>query len=81
MNSFASSASWLVVRIVFAGELPEQRLRPIAGRRRVRPDDLGQRVQLLEGVALGDPLRAERDVDPAAAVGEGRCATYSVVPG
>ena len=32
----------------------------------VGADDLGQRAQLLERVALGDPLRAERDVDVAA---------------
>ena len=50
-----------------AGELPEQRGRAFGGAVVVRADDLRQRVELLERVALGDPLRAERHVDPAAA--------------
>ena len=50
------------------GEPPEQRLGAVAGRRRVGADDLGQRVELLERVALGDPLGAERDVDAQAPV-------------
>ena len=49
-------------------------------RGRRRADDLGQRVELLERVALGDALRAERDVDPATA-GLEMLATYAVVPG
>ena len=53
------------------GQPPEQRLGPVAGGRGVRADDLGQRVQLLERVALGDPLRAEGDVHVLAAVREG----------
>ena len=51
-------------------ERPEQRLGPVPRAILVRPDDLGQRAELLERVPLGDALRAERDVDPAAALGE-----------
>ena len=59
----------------------EQRLGPLAGARRVGADDLGQRPELLEGVALGDPLRAEREVDLGSRA-RSRCwATYAVVPG
>ena len=53
-----------------AGERPEQLGRPLGGAVVVGADDLRQRVELLEGMALGDPLRAERHVDPAAALGE-----------
>ena len=70
VNSFASSASLDVVRIVFVASCPNS---SVARSRRdvvVRADDLRQRVELLERVALGDPLRAERHVDPRAALGE-----------
>ena len=53
-----------------AGERAEQRGRSLGRAVVVGADDLGQRVELLERVALGDPLRAERDVDGAAALGE-----------
>ena len=53
-----------------AGEDPEQLARPVGRAVVVGADDLGQRVELLERVALGDPLRAERDVDGAAALGQ-----------
>ena len=45
------------------GQRPEQLGRPLGGHVVVGADDLGQRVELLERVALGDPLRAEGDVD------------------
>ena len=72
MNSLVSSASLVLVRIVF-----DVRWRNSASARSpatgiVRADDLGQRAQLLEGVALGDPLRAERDVHLEPAILEGR---------
>ena len=70
MKSFASSASLVVVRMVLAASRGEQRLGPLGGRVGVGADDLRQRAELLERVALGDPLRAERDVDAAAALGE-----------
>ena len=70
VNSLASSASLEVVRIVLRRERAEQGLGPLGGRVRVGADDLGQGAELLEGVALGDPLRAERHVDAAAALGE-----------
>ena len=70
MNSLASSASLVVVRIVLLRELAEQRLARVGGAVVVGADDLRQRVELLERVALGDPLRAERDVDAAAALGQ-----------
>ena len=71
MNSLASSAS-LVGR---PDRLARRAARTAPSARSpaavvVRADDLRQRVELLEGVALGDPLRAERDVDAAAALGE-----------
>ena len=51
-----------------------------AARSSSAPMICGSVWQLLEGVALGDPLGAERDVDLAAA--SARCwATYAVVPG
>ena len=43
MKSLASSASLVVVRIVFAARRREQRGGPFGGRVRVRADDLGQR--------------------------------------
>ena len=70
MNSLASSASLVVVRIVLLASVAEQRGRALGGAVVVGADDLGQRVELLERVALGDPLRAERDVDGAAALGQ-----------
>ena len=70
MNSFASSASLVVVRIVLLASVPNSAVARSAARVVVRADDLRQRVELLERVALGDPLRAERDVDAAAALGE-----------
>ena len=60
----------VVVRIVLRRRVPEQRLGALAGAVVVGADDLRQRVELLERVALGDALGAERDVDPAAALGE-----------
>ena len=70
-----------VVRIVF-----DVRWRNSASARSpatgiVRADDLGQRAQLLEGVALGDPLRAERDVHREPAVLEGRGRRTRSCPG
>ena len=70
VKSLASSASLVVVRIVLLASTPNSLRRPFGGRVGVRADDLRQRVQLFERVALGDPLGAERDVDPAAAIGE-----------
>ncbi len=66
MKSLASSASLLVVRMVLDAMWREQRGRALGGHVVVGADDLGQRVELLEGVALGDALRAERDIDRAA---------------
>ncbi len=37
---------------------------------RIGADDLRQAAELLERVTLGDPLRTEHDVDPAASLGE-----------
>ena len=51
--------------------MAEQRLGPIGGLIRVGADDLRQRAELLERMALGDPLRAEGDVNVAAALCEG----------
>ena len=70
MKSFVSSASLVVVRMVFEASVPNSAEARSAATSVVRADDLRQRGQLLEGVALGDPLRAERDVDDAAALGE-----------
>ncbi len=53
-----------------AGQRPEQRGRALGRPVVVGADDLRQRMELLEGMTLGDPLRAERDIDPAAALGE-----------
>ena len=63
MNSLASSASLVVVRIVLLASVAEQLGRPLGRAVVVGADDLRQRVELLERVALGDPLRAEGDVD------------------
>ena len=69
VNSFASSAS-------FVGRGPSSRQdarrarRAVRRRGGIRADDLGQRAELLEGMALGDPLRAERDIDLAATARE-----------
>ena len=52
--------------MVFAASCPEQRLGALGGAVVIGADDLGQRVELLQRMALGDPLRAERDVDVAA---------------
>ena len=51
-------------------DLAEQRLRPLGSSIGVGADDLGQAAELLERVTLGDPLRAEDDVDPVAPGGE-----------
>ena len=72
MNSLASSASLRRRADRLRGEPAEQRLGAVAGRAGVSaPTIWGRRVELLERVALGDPLRAERDVDAAAALREG----------
>ena len=70
MKSLASSASSGARPDDLAAEPGEERRRPVAHGGVVGADDLGQRPELLESVALGDPLRAEGDVDAAAAVGE-----------
>ena len=70
VKSFASSASLERRPDRLRGERAEEGRGPVGGDGRVGADDLGQRAELLEGVALGDPLRAERDVDAAAALGE-----------
>ena len=81
VNSLASSASLVVVRIVFEASVRNSASARSPARVVVRADDLRQRVELLERVALGDPLRAERDVDPAAALGEVLARRRPVVPG
>ena len=70
MKSFASSASSVVVRTICAASRAKSAAArsPAAGV--VGADDLRQRAELLERVALGDPLRAEGDVDAAAALRE-----------
>ena len=80
VKSFASSASFVVVRIVRDARIPKSRSARSRRRVRVGADDLGQRVELLEGMALGDPLRAEREVDLRPRASRWR-ATYSLVPG
>ena len=81
MKSLASSASFEVGPDDLAAEAGEQRRRPVADGRVVGADDLGQRAELLERVALGDPLRAEGDVDAAAAVGEAPARRRRSCPG
>ena len=61
-------------------EIPEQLLRPIAGRIVVRPNYLRQAGQLLQRVSLGDTLRAECDLYVARS-GLKAPARYSLVPG
>ncbi len=51
--------------------MSEQGLRALPRPSLVRADDLGQRAELLQRMTLGDPLRAERDVDPEAQILEG----------
>ena len=61
-------------------EPPEQGLGAVPDLDVVGAHDLGQRPELLERVALGDPLRAERDAHATPALASA-WATYSVVPG
>ena len=70
VNSFASSASRVVVRIVFVPSCLKTSVARSARAIGVGADDLGQRPQLLERVTLRDPLRAEGDVDVPASLHE-----------
>ena len=80
VKSFASSASFVVVRIVFEASVRKSASARSPAAVVVAADDLRQGVELLERMALGDALRAERDVDLAAARGE-MLADIAVVPG
>ena len=65
MKSLVSSASLVVVRIVFVASRPNSSVARGGRDVVVGADDLRQGVELLERVALGDPLGAEGDVDRA----------------
>ena len=70
VNSFASSASSGASSYGVIGQSPEQGAGPVGAALGTAGHDLGQLEQFGHRLALGDPLRAECDIDLPAELGD-----------